>query len=245
MVVSADSSYRQHELLTLYEIARASVTFAINIRSWKTIQAMHNKIVANNFVRADRIEWDRKNISLHITYHIHVSTCWLCTISVSAFEPKEGLFLIVEKVLCRYLFDNWCREELWHQDQQDRSQTTFPPASLYVLLSTYLRPNVDDVTKHRIAQYLFLDRGSTAATPTTATSCSTWWLYCPLTRAVRASSKWRRPLFTLTLSICSEGLFKCNISSRVIKPNMTSPNQKFKLIQHSSMVAIVFHQVPN
>jgi Nuclear pore complex assembly len=34
---------------------------------------------------------------------------------------------------------------------------TYPPPSLYALLSAYLRPDVDDITKHRIVQYVFLD----------------------------------------------------------------------------------------
>ena len=34
---------------------------------------------------------------------------------------------------------------------------TYPPPSLYALLSAYLRPDVDDVTKHRLVQYVFMD----------------------------------------------------------------------------------------
>ena len=37
------------------------------------------------------------------------------------------------------------------------SGITYPPPSLYALLSTYLRPDVDDVTKHRLVQYVFMD----------------------------------------------------------------------------------------
>jgi hypothetical protein len=32
-----------------------------------------------------------------------------------------------------------------------------PSLSLYALLSFYLRLNVDDVTKHRLVQYVFMD----------------------------------------------------------------------------------------
>jgi hypothetical protein len=34
---------------------------------------------------------------------------------------------------------------------------TYPPPSLYALLSAYLQPDVDDVTKHRLLQYVFMD----------------------------------------------------------------------------------------
>jgi hypothetical protein len=34
---------------------------------------------------------------------------------------------------------------------------TYPHPSLYALLSAYLQPDVDDVTKHRLLQYVFMD----------------------------------------------------------------------------------------
>jgi len=37
------------------------------------------------------------------------------------------------------------------------NELSYPPPSLYALLSAYLRPDVDDVTKHRIVQYVFMD----------------------------------------------------------------------------------------
>ena len=46
--------------------------------------------------------------------------------------------------------------ELWAQDS-GAPELAYPPPSLYALLSAYLRPDVDDMTKHRIVQYVFLD----------------------------------------------------------------------------------------
>lgn len=45
---------------------------------------------------------------------------------------------------------------LWAEERESGSQT-YPPPSLYALLSAYLRPDVDDVTKHRLVQYVFMD----------------------------------------------------------------------------------------
>ncbi|XP_057381407.1 protein ELYS-like isoform X2 [Daphnia carinata] len=50
--------------------------------------------------------------------------------------------------------------ELWAEEKGTTNQRdiqTYPPPSLYALLSAYLRPDVDDVTKHRLVQYVFMD----------------------------------------------------------------------------------------
>ena len=54
---------------------------------------------------------------------------------------------------------------------------THPSPLLYALLSSYLRPDEDDVTKHRQVQYVLrIWRGYTVPAPILATFGNTWWL---------------------------------------------------------------------
>jgi hypothetical protein len=45
----------------------------------------------------------------------------------------------------------------WQKVVNPQEIQTYPPPSLYALLSAYLRPDVDDGTKHRLVQYVSMD----------------------------------------------------------------------------------------
>lgn len=58
--------------------------------------------------------------------------------------------LLIEQLIPASVVNLWAEE-------RGSSDLTYPPPSLYALLSAYLRPDVDDVTKHRLVQYVFMD----------------------------------------------------------------------------------------
>ncbi|EFX83843.1 hypothetical protein DAPPUDRAFT_239634 [Daphnia pulex] len=73
--------------------------------------------------------------------------------SLSLSFKAAGVLLIVQLVLSSVV-------SLWAEKRgtvNPQKIQTYPPLSLYALLSAYLRPDVDDVTKHRLVQYVFMD----------------------------------------------------------------------------------------
>lgn len=63
---------------------------------------------------------------------------------------RAGEVLLIEQLVPSSVADLWAEE-------RGSNDLIYPPPSLYALLSAYLRPDVDDVTKHRLVQYVFMD----------------------------------------------------------------------------------------
>lgn len=67
---------------------------------------------------------------------------------------KAAEVLLIEQLVPASVVELWAEEK---GTTNPRDIQTYPPPSLYALLSAYLRPDVDDVTKHRLVQYVFMD----------------------------------------------------------------------------------------
>lgn len=71
-------------------------------------------------------------------------------IELLSSSVKAQEVLLIEQLVPKSVSDLWAEE-------RGSNELTYPPPSLYALLSAYLRPDVDDVTKHRLVQYVFMD----------------------------------------------------------------------------------------
>ena len=64
---------------------------------------------------------------------------------------KASEVLLIEQLVPSSVVSLWAEER---GTTNPKDIQTYPPPSLYALLSSYLRPDEDDVTKHRQVQYV-------------------------------------------------------------------------------------------
>ena len=143
----------------IYRLYSGSFTVDSN-RKWTRITLKMRKALTHFLTPAANLEQYFRTRKMEIES--------LCS-SVKASEVLQ-----IEQLVHSSVVSLWAEER---GTTNPKNILTHPSPSLYALLSSYLRPDVDDVTKHRLVQYVFMDlTWIYGPAPISATFCNTWWL---------------------------------------------------------------------